>query len=116
MRILVCGDRHWNDYKIIRRELLNFPKGTVIIHGKAKGADSIAGAIALELDFKVEEYSAEWNVHGRAAGPIRNRKMLYEGMPDIVLAFHKNIEGSKGTKDMVNIARSAGKTVRIITD
>lgn len=114
MRVLVCGDRHWNDYKIIRRELLNFPKGTVVIHGNAKGADSIAGAITLELGLKEEKYDAEWDIYGKAAGPIRNRRMLHEGEPDVVLAFHKDIESSKGTKDMVSIARNACKTVKII--
>ena len=36
--------------------------------------------------------------------------------PVLVLAFHNDIEGkSKGTKDMVSVARSRGITVKIVT-
>lgn len=52
-------------------------------------------------------YHADWNAHGRSAGPIRNAKMLAEGKPDLVVAF----PGGKGTAHMVGIARKAGVPV-----
>lgn len=74
----------------------------------------------------VGHYPADWNRLSKAAGPIRNRQMLrgqhdpcttcgYSGgglcdcvanFPDQVLAFHTNFMASKGTKDMVTIARA----------
>jgi hypothetical protein len=39
--------------------------------------------------------------------------MLDEGKPDLVLAFHENIDESKGTRDMVHRARGAGVKVVI---
>jgi hypothetical protein len=48
----------------------------------------------------VIEFPANWKVYGRAAGPIRNMKMLLEGKPDLVVAF----PGGIGTADMVKKA------------
>lgn len=47
------------------------------------------------------EFPALWDKHGRAAGPIRNTQMLDEGRPDLVLAFHRDLSESKGTRNMV---------------
>ena len=51
--------------------------------------------------------------HGKAAGPIRNREMLRDGGPEMVAAFHTDLSQSKGTLDMVRIARSAGVPVKV---
>lgn len=102
MRVLICGDRHWTDSHLIF-EYLDGYSGTieVVIHGCSRGADSIAGSIADQLNIPVERYPAQWSMYGRGAGPIRNQKMLDEGKPDFVWAFHNDIRNSKGTKDMI---------------
>jgi hypothetical protein len=41
---------------------------------------------------------------------------LDEGKPDLVLAFHNDIEHSKGTADMVRRAARAGVRVEVITN
>jgi len=114
MKVLVCGDRHWKNEKIIERELKKLPPDTTIIHGAAKGADNIAGNTALRLGLRVEAFPAEWKKYGRSAGPIRNRKMLDQN-PDLVLAFHEDLSSSKGTKHMVQIAREKGVPVKLFT-
>ena len=55
-------------------------------------------------------YPANWKKHGRAAGPIRNKQMLEEAKPDLVIAF----PGGAGTANMVKQAREAGVKVEII--
>lgn len=115
IRILVCGDRNWINKKIIKKRLISLPNNSTIIHGAARGADSIAGLVAKELNFRVEEYPADWENHGRSAGPRRNMKMLKEGRPNLVIAFHKNIEKSKGTKHMLKISKKAGIRTELIT-
>jgi hypothetical protein len=114
MKVLVTGDREWNDPDLIERHLKKLPPDTIIIQGGARGADSLAKGVARKLGFKVKTYPANWRKYGRAAGPIRNREMLEKEDPDLVLAFHDNIEKSKGTKDMMKIAKKAGKTVKLI--
>jgi hypothetical protein len=116
MKILVCGDREWGSYTAVGRELDTFMPwagSLVVIHGGCRGADSMAGMWAKENGVPVMVFEADWGKHGKAAGPIRNRQMLNEGEPDYVLAFHRDLNKSKGTKDMVMAACAAGIPVRI---
>ena len=111
MTVLVTGDRNWSNEKTILRELQKLSKNTTIVQGGAKGADSLAAKVGKELGLKVITVKADWSKFGRAAGPIRNKVMLEKYNPDLVLAFHGNIESSKGTKDMITRAQKAGKKV-----
>lgn len=105
MRVLICGDRRWSNIKIIDDYVKSLPKDTVIIEGNCSGADSMAGFIAKKCGLIVEVYPANWDKYGKSAGPIRNREMLNKGKPDLVVAFHDDIDKSKGTKNMVSLAR-----------
>lgn len=113
MRVLICGDRNWTDIETIADCIRVLPLHSTVIHGAARGADSIAGALAgTAPTLDVESYPAKWDRYGRAAGPIRNQQMLDEGKPDLVLYFHDNLAQSKGTADMVRRAQKAGIPVR----
>lgn len=103
-RLLVCGDRYWDDFKAVKREIKR-RMPDLVIEGEADGADSMARLAAEELGIPVQKFPAQWSKFGRAAGPIRNTQMLVEGQPTEVIAFHPNIASSKGTKNMVNQAR-----------
>lgn len=115
MKILCCGDRNWNNFQLVYNTLITFPCDTTVIHGAARGADTIAGKVANLLGMKVEIYSADWTKQGKSAGPIRNRQML-DQKPDLVLAFHNDIEASKGTKDCVTEAKRRGIPVRLLKE
>lgn len=114
LKVLVCGDRRWTDAAAVERVLKEFPPGTVVVHGGARGADTIAARIAARLGFEVLAFPARWDVYDRAAGPIRNSQMLAQG-PDLVVAFHADLAASRGTKDMVCKARRAGIPVILVT-
>lgn len=127
MRVLVCGGRDYGwldkashigqneeEYAILEWELnrITNPKNGKqwsfeLICGMAFGADTMAYNWAKRHGIKVHEYPADWHTHGRRAGYIRNRQMLEEGKPDLVVAF----PGGKGTAMMVNLARQAGVEV-----
>jgi hypothetical protein len=111
MRLLVCGGRDFSDteraYKVLDR--LHRAHGIdVVIEGDARGADRIAGYWARRNRVDNLKFPADWGAHGRAAGPIRNGKMLAEGKPDMVLAF----PGGPGTADMLRRAREAGLPIQ----
>jgi hypothetical protein len=112
IKILITGDRDWNKPLIIREAIRSFMPCSVI-QGGARGADSLAFFACKILNVDCKTYAANWEVYGRAARPIRNRLMLTDGIPDIVLAFHNNIFKSRGTKDMVKQALKRGITVRL---
>lgn len=117
MRVIVCGSRFWNNAGIINRELnaLYGEHGVhlTVIEGDARGADAIAGEWADHNMIEHLWFTADWQKYGRAAGPIRNQHMLDTTKPHLVLAFHEDIEHSKGTKDMIKRAKKAGVEVRV---
>lgn len=123
-RVLVCGSRDWDDPEIVRVILdgavalhkSNSRQPMVVIEGAARGADSHAGEWARRhpWDCQLLEYPADWDTHGRAAGPIRNKQMLEEGQPTVVFAFSDNLEESRGTANMVAQAKKAGVPVYVI--
>lgn len=111
MRILVCGGRDYEDLGAVWSQLdaHHALQGQIslIIHGGARGADTLAARWAALNGVPVLPFKADWNA-GRSAGPIRNKQMLVEGKPDLVLAFPTS---GPGTKDMMKQARKAGVPV-----
>jgi len=108
LRVLVCGGRDFNNYPLLRKTLRGLfppstddmstwmlPSDTVIIHGDAPGADSLADQWAVVNWVQVERYPAD-------------SRMINEGKPDLVVAF----AGGRGTADCVRQARAVG--VRVI--
>jgi len=130
-RLIVCGGRtygyhverdrpikHPEELAVIEWALTEWlptidgfgPNETTLVHGAAHGADSAAAKIAGGLGFEPEPHPASWDLHGRAAGPIRNKEMLDAGA-DMVMAF----PGGRGTAGMMAIAIKAGvPTYRVL--
>ena len=100
MRLLISGDRKWKN-KFLVKDTITYLLPEVIIHGGAPGADELAGITAKELGIEVLQFNAEWGRYGRGAGPIRNQRMIDEGKPDLIVAFHDDITKSSGTADML---------------
>lgn len=117
MRVLVCGGRNYGNVTRVAQELAalhgEIPHDCMlVIQGGATGADRIARVWCEHNFVQYANYAADWNAHGKAAGPMRNQRMLDHGKPDIVLAF----PGGRGTADMVRRAKAAGVPVREIND
>lgn len=106
MRVLVCGGRDYADQAKVSATLDEL-QPTFLIHGAARGADQLADNWAVYNVVPFQRFPANWQKHGRAAGPIRNAQMLTEGKPELVVAF----PGGTGTAHMVMLARKAGVDV-----
>lgn len=112
MKVIVTGGRDYKNQEHVTKALESVG-ATIVVHGGANGADSHADKYsewaALNLGIYVETivYKADWDKYGKAAGPIRNRKMLMENKDAIVLAF----SGGQGTNGCVMIARELGMMV-----
>jgi hypothetical protein len=110
MRVIVCGGRNYNDAERISTVLhkLHDDAGIdLIIEGGANGADHWAFMWARLCGVPTERFEADWENQGSFAGPARNKRMLDEGKPDLIIAF----PGGRGTADMVKKARRAGVEV-----
>jgi YspA, cpYpsA-related SLOG family len=121
VKVLVCGSRTWTNRAIILRELATLPEHSIVVHGGAPGADSLAGEVARDLGFEVRVYPADWNRFSFSAGPIRNSEILAREHPDKdgvpiarVYAFARVLTkaASPGTWDMTRKAIARGIDVR----
>jgi predicted Rossmann-fold nucleotide-binding protein len=112
-RVLVCGGRNNLDRAAVFRRLdaLVVERGPLfVIEGGAKGVDRSAKDWRVSRLYPGETFVAAWERDGKGAGPIRNRKMLVDGQPDLVLAF----PGGKGTANMIAQARTFRVPVEIV--
>ena len=103
MRVMITGSRLWTNREVIQKELDKLPRDCIIVHGGARGADTLAGNVAASLGLSVEVHIPDWRKNGRAAGILRNNVMLDSDI-DLVLAFRVN--DSKGTTHAINGART----------
>lgn len=108
---LICGGRDFTDESVFDNAMLDlmdmYGCPSRIVHGAARGADTLADQWARRMALDVLRVPADWKTHGRAAGAIRNGEMLKTAHPDLVVAF----PGGRGTADMVRRSREAGITV-----
>ena len=106
MIVLVCGGRDYDDKEFLYSELTKIHstgKIELLIEGGARGADCLAKCWAIDNEIHYIEFPANWNLHGKKAGFIRNQQMLDTGRPDLVVAFH----GGNGTADMIRRSKKA---------
>lgn len=104
-RVCVTGGRNFSDWNFVKRTLNalhELSPITCIIHGAAPGADSLAESWATERMIGCDTFRADWDKHGRKAGPLRNLEMLTRGKPDLVVAF----PGGAGTAHCVRTAKT----------
>lgn len=120
-RVLVTGSRNWNNtdtdtiWGALDRELeeLTDEEELVVIHGGCPtGADELANQWAEDRGVAVNVFPADWATHGKAAGPIRNQRMVDAGA-DVCLAFP--LGESRGTRDCASRAKAAGIPVTVHT-
>jgi hypothetical protein len=122
MRVIVTGSRFWENVESVRRELAKLPAGTTVIHGDCTGADEIAGWLGCEeLGFTVVRMIKEppdYARYGKEAWKGLNERMLASQPIDLVLAFHDRLDDptqARGTRHMIELARSHGVEVRIFS-
>ena len=103
LKILVTGGREYSNRPFVFGALdyIHRTRGiSLIIHGAATGADTIAGEWAASRGVQQMRFpitSQDWRRLGLVAGPMRNHRMLLVGKPDGVIAFR----GGAGTEDQV---------------
>ena len=110
MRVIIAGGRDYHNYDTLLEAIseCQFDIDTVV-SGGAKGVDALGEAYAIQMNLKLNIYNADWEANGRAAGPIRNRKMA-ENADGLIAIWDGK---SKGTKNMIETATKLGLRVYI---
>ena len=119
-RIIVAGGRDFNNYILLSEAmdavLERYTLSEVsIVSGCCQGADTLGERYAKEHGISVVRIPADWLAYGKAAGPIRNRKMAEyasEGEGVLVAFWDK---ASRGTASMIQLAEKYGLQTKIIT-
>ena len=113
MKTIICGGRDYSfsnaDFALMDQLKDSLPI-TEIVSGGAKGADAYGEIWARLNCMPVTQFPANWNLHGKSAGPIRNAQMA--AYSDAVVAF----PGGTGTADMVRRAKANGLKVIMATE
>lgn len=111
MRLIIAGSRHFSEGVADRLVTAAMNRigfmPTVTISGAARGIDQAGERWAIARGVPVERHPADWNAHGRAAGPIRNREMAE--VADAALVIWDG--SSKGSKNMLATAKKLGLRV-----
>lgn len=120
VRIIVAGGRDFNNYILLSETLdavlERYTLSEVsIVSGCCQGADILGEHYAKEHGIPVVRFPADWPAYGKAAGPVRNRKMAEyasEG-EGVLVAFWDG--KSRGTVSMIRLADKHGLETKIIT-
>lgn len=117
-RIIIAGGRKFDDYSLLRQEVLkhiDIEKDNVtIVSGTAMGADKLGERFADEFGLQLTRMAANWNLYGKRAGYLRNEEMaLYASKSNGMLISFWDGE-SKGTKHMIQLARKHKLEVHIV--
>ena len=102
-RVIVCGGRDFQDRNAVF-SALDHVHPDIVIQGGATGADKLAFDWCRSRLVQCYNMPADWKAHGKAAGPIRNQRMIDEFRPAMLIHF----PGGRGTADMINRATKAG--------
>lgn len=112
LRVIIAGGRDFKDYDLLKftcDHILKGQENVQIVSGKASGADTLGEIYAKEKSFSIAEFPADWDKYGKSAGYRRNSDMATYG--NVLIAFWDG--KSRGTKHMIDLAKSNFLTVRV---
>ena len=111
-RVIIAGSRNYEDFYSLSsfcKICLSKKSNIEIVSGHAKGADLLGERFSKENGYRLKLFPAEWDKYGLAAGPKRNKAMA--AYADALIAFWDG--SSKGTKNMIELAKRNNLEVRI---
>ena len=111
MRLIVAGGRDYDDIEKIHYHLCLIRDRNdieMVITGGCQGVDNIAHQWAWKNGIQTCLMQANWHMHGKSAGPMRNLSMANLGTH--LIAF----PGGRGTANMVNYAKQYKLNIKTI--
>ena len=110
MKVIIAGSRSIIDYEIVK---LAVQKSgftiSEVVSGTCAGPDKLGERWAQENNIPIKRFPADWNKHGKVAGPIRNSEMVKYCENAIIIW-----DGiSRGTQDTITKMQNANKELFI---
>lgn len=108
MKVIVAGSRTFDRKEFLgviidAMAISNFEVDE-IVSGGARGIDTLAQEYADRMGLPCTTFHADWDKHGKAAGPIRNAAMA--DYADALLLIYDG--HSRGSGNMLELARRKG--------
>lgn len=116
-KVIIAGGRDFCDYPLLCEKcdsILSQKRqshSVVIVSGTARGADYLGERYANERNYPIQRFPPDWSADGKAAGFIRNAQMAKAA--DALVAFWDGT--SKGTANMIEVAKKRKLQVRVVT-
>jgi hypothetical protein len=114
MKVIIAGSRGFNNYELLKTEVKAFLEGVEqieVVSGTASGADKLGEIYAREVNYSIKKFPANWDLHGKSAGMKRNYEMACYA--DALICFWDG--KSRGTANMIEVAKKRGLKVKVIT-
>lgn len=116
MKLIIAGTRTFDNSALLKKEVEAFVgklygTQTTLVCGLAPGADMLGYRYAVGQGWQRKGFKADWEKHGPAAGPLRNRLMAKFATHCIVFWDGK----SRGTASMIEEAKRARLVLKIVT-
>lgn len=113
MKLIIAGGRDFSQCDMVASAVAHAANrmgkfvGDIseIVSGGASGADACGEEYAKAAGIPLKVFPADWDKHGRAAGPIRNQQMAEYA--DGLLCFWDG--KSRGTANMLECMKKLGK-------
>lgn len=112
MKVIIAGGRDFSNYEFLKMkcDAILYGKPSVeIVSGTANGADKLGERYSIEKGYKLTKFPAQWEKFGKSAGYKRNQQMA--DYADTLIAFWNG--RSRGTKHMIDIAKSQGLNISV---
>ena len=113
MKVIIFGSRHmqWKDYDLVDRAVKASGFSVLeVVSGQARGADTMGEKWAFDRGIPRKLFPADWETHGKAAGPIRNMEM--GDYADAGIGFIW--DGSRGSAHMAAYLQKLGKPCYLV--
>ena len=112
MKVIIAGGRDFSNYEFLKMKcdvVLHGKPIVEIVSGTANGADKLGERYSIEKGHQLTKFPAQWDKFGKSAGYKRNQQMA--DYADCLIAFWDG--KSRGTKHMIDIAKSQGLTISV---
>lgn len=108
MKVIIAGSRSIKNYETVKAVIAEAQAAgfviTEVVSGRADGVDKLGERWAEENNIPIKKFPADWNTHGKSAGPIRNNQMAeYVGKQGGLIVVWDG--QSRGTQHMIASAR-----------
>jgi hypothetical protein len=106
-KVAIVGSRDWPEPDAVRDYVYSLSMEDTVVSGGAPGVDTWAEIACMERGLAFLKFPARWDIHGKAAGFIRNKDIAMAA--DRIVAFHFN--NSKGTALTIQLGKDLKKPV-----